>query len=239
MAKRSSPDKLNLSDKIQGYRWKLPKLPGNAHLARDELKCRLDFYQDTVILYWVEEDVITTRVVSARDIVMAMLREVPLRSGVLPEGALFWRQSVNGVEVGLWRPPQVWPAALQVEVFKPPRRFKLPMPGLIFVCSSGRAPRVYAAKRRPTQLNTPVYHAPLFNLFQSGMSCAGTHKFPQVVEEVPESFFTSFFTMTADHKGRSKKHGDNLLNLWEELDGKRRYPLSDLVKFGTMEDIMK
>ena len=51
--------------------------------------------------------------------------------------------------VALWRPPQVWPVALQREAFKPPARLRLPMPGLVFVCSPGRAPWVYAALERP------------------------------------------------------------------------------------------
>lgn len=225
-----------LESEPTGYQWALPE---KFNIPTDELKCRLDFYQDTTVLFFVDQGVITTRAVSARDVVMALLSEVPLRSGLLPEGALFWAQGKQGIEVALWRPPRVWPAALQVEAFKPPRRFKLPMPGLIFVCSPGRPPRVYAAKKRPNHLNTPIYHAPLFNLFRDGISCPGSHKYPDKVDEVPESFFTSFFTATADHTGRSKKHPGNLFNLWEELDGKSRYPLKDLVRCGTMEDIMK
>ncbi|GAH11518.1 unnamed protein product, partial [marine sediment metagenome] len=129
--------------------------------------------------------------------------------------------------------------ALQEEAFKPPRRLRLPMPGLIFICSPGRSPRVYAAKRRPSHPGDTIYHAPLFNLFRDGRSCPGTHKFPSQVEEIPENFFTSFFTTTADHAGRSKRYPSNLLRLWEELDGKKRYPLGDLVPLGKVEDLMK
>jgi hypothetical protein len=239
MAKEVDMERLNLSNRVEGYRWKLPKLPSNAHLARDALQCRLDFYEDTVVLFWLEDGVITTRVVSARDISMALLSEIPMYSGVLPEGALFWGQSKRGMEIGLWRSPRVWQVALELEAFKAPKRFKIPMPGLIFVCSSGFAPRVYAAKKRPTHRSTPIYHAPLFNLFRDGRSCPGTHKFPKAVEEMPESFFMSFFTATADHTGRSKKYPGNLLGLWEELDGKSSYPLKDLEPLGTVEDIMK
>jgi len=162
-----------------------------------------------------------------------------MRSGILPEGALFWGQAKEGVQVALWRPPKVWPVALQTEAFKPPRRFKLPMPGLIFVCSPGRPPRVYAARKRPENIKDAVYHAPLFNVFRNGTTCPGTHKYPMNISEIPDSFFASFFSPTADVAGRSKKHPANLLPLWEEIDGKERYPLKDLVLFGTMEDIMK
>jgi len=225
-----------LTREPKAYQWALPE---SLDIPPDELKARLDFYQDSVILYLVDRGVITTRMVSARDVALALLREVPLRSGLLPEGALWWGQGKEGVEVALWRPPKVWPVALVTEPMKPPRRFRLPMPGLIFVCSPGRPPRVYAAKRRPKSPADTIYHAPLFNVFQDGRTCPGTHKFPTEVGEIPESFFTSFFSMEADYRGRSKKYPDDLLKLWEELDGKGRYPLGDLVPFGKIEDIMR
>ena len=70
--------------------------------------------------------------------------------------------------VALWRPPQVWPVALQREAFKPPARLRLPMPGLVFVCSPGRAPWVYAAASRPTDTEQPLFRAPAFNVFRDG-----------------------------------------------------------------------
>jgi len=227
---------MSLTREPSGYQWALPE---GLEVPPDELKVRLDFYQDSIVLYLLDRGVITTRMVSARDVALALLREVPLRSGLLPKDALWWAQGKEGVEVALWRPPRVWPVALQVEPFKPPRRFRLPMPGLIFVCSPGRPPRVYAAKRRPRSADETVYHAPLFNLFRDGRTCSGTHRFPADVSEIPESFFQSFFTVEADHRGRSKKYPDDLLRLWEELDGKKRYPLGDLVPLGKIEDVMK
>jgi len=227
---------MGLPREPQGYQWALPE---GLEVPPDELKCRLDFYQDTTVLYLIEDGVITTRVVSARDVALALLREVPLGSGLLPEGALWWGQGKNGVEIALWRPPRVWRVALVTEPLRPPRRFKLPMPGLIFVCSPGRPPRVYAARRKPAKPGDTVYHAPLFNLFQDGRTCPGTHKFPDDVAQIPESFFQSFFSREAQYGGRSKKYPDDLLRLWEELDGKRRYPLGDLVPLGKVEDIMR
>jgi len=225
-----------LTQDFRGYQWAFPESLG---VPADVLKCRLDFYQDAVVLYLLDNGVITTRLVSARDIVMAMLAEVELGSGLLPDNTLWWTQGKNGVEVGLWRPPQVWKVALAIKAFQAPRRFNLPMPGLIFVCSPAKAPKVFAAKKRPRSPKEHIFHAPLFNLFGDGRVCPGTHRFPEKVSEIPESFFTSFFSMEASYGGRSKSHPDSLLTLWEELDGKRRYPLGDLVKAGTLEDIMQ
>ena len=149
-------------DELTPYQWALPE---SLKVPADELQVRLDFYGDSVVLYSLDEGVIRTRMVSARDISMALLREVPLSSGLLPRDALWWKQGKEGLVIALWRAPRVWPTALQLEAFKPPRRFRLPMPGLIFICSPGRPPKVYAAKKRPKDAKQVIYHAPLFNVF--------------------------------------------------------------------------
>jgi len=224
-----------LPDDFKPYQW---ALPDSLEVPHDELELRLDFYGDGVMLYSLEKGVIKTRMVSARDISMALLSEMPLSSGLLPQDVLWWKQGRDGAEVALWRSPRVWQVALQLEPFKPARRFKLPMPGLIFICSPGRPPKVFAAKKRPEDTHQVIYHAPLFNVFHDGRTCAGTHKFPVDISEIPESFFTSFFTREAMYGGRSKKYPKDLLQLWEELDGQKRYPLGDLVPAGKVEDIL-
>ena len=84
-----------------------------------------------------------------------------------------------------------------------------------------------------------VYRAPLCNVFQSGRVCPGNHRFPRDVAEVPDSFFRSFFSPTADLQNRSAKFPQNVVHLWEFLDGKKKYPLSDLVKHGRVQDLMQ
>jgi PRTRC genetic system protein B len=226
---------MSLSNEPEAYQWALPE---GLEVPPDELQARLDFYHDAVILYLIEKGVITTKMISARDVALAMLSEVPLRSGLLPKNALWWGQGKDGIEVALWQPPKIWRVALETEPFKPPRRFRLPMPGLIFISSPGRAPKVYAAKKRPTKATEVIYHAPLFNVFRDGRTCPGSHKYPAKIEEIPGSFFASFFSPTGDYRGRSKKYPDDLLKLWEEIDGRKRYPLDDLVPFEKLEDII-
>ena len=202
-------------------------------MAPDPLKVRLDFYETTVVAHFCGDGVITTRVVSARDVALAMLGETNLISGLLPRDTLCWGPG----QVALWVDPHVWPIALMTEPFKPARRFKLPMPGLIFICRPGQAPRVYAAKRRPQNMNALVYHAPFFNTYRDGRTCAGTNKYPTKMEDIPKSFFTSFFTPVLDQSSRSKKYPKDLMKLWTELDGKKKYPLDDLVPFGPLRDV--
>ena len=61
-----------LTQDFNEYQWAFPESLG---VPADELKCRLDFYHDAVLLYLLDKGVITTRLVSARDIVMAMLSD--------------------------------------------------------------------------------------------------------------------------------------------------------------------
>lgn len=222
-------------DEIRAYNWVLPE---GFEVPPDELLIRLDYYHDTVIMHSMDGGVITTKMVSARAVTMALMSEISLKSGLLPEGTLYWGQGKGGAEVGLWRPPKVWKVALQEKAFTAARRLSLPMPGLIFVCSSGRSPSVYAAKRRPRP-GDRIYHAPLFNLFNDGRSCAGTHKYSPDVRKIPEEFFTAFFTVSANYSGRSKRYPADLLGLWNELNGQKQYPLDDLVSAGKVEDLMK
>lgn len=225
-----------LTQGLNEYQWALPEKLG---VPPDELTCRLDFYNDSILLYTINKKAITTKQVSADDIVMALLSQVDMATGLLPDDTLWWNNGKNGLKIGLWRRPQVWKVALALKAFQSPERFKLPMPGLIFVCSPGRTPTIFAAKKKPKSPKEHIYHAPLFNIFGNGNACPGTHKYPAKVSDIPESFFLSFFSMEANYSGRSKSHPDSLLALWKELDGKKRFPLGDLVKAGTLEDIMK
>ena len=200
---------------------------------------RLDFYGNSVVMYTLEDGVITTKMIDARELTLALLREVPLTSGILPENTLWWQQGKEGPEVAIWQSPKLWRVAIETKAFQPPERLKIPMPGLIFVCQPGRAPKVYAAKSRPKSPESRIYHAPLFNIFEDGRTCPGTHKYPEDIAQIPNSFFTSFFTLTADFRGRSKRHPDSLIAMWRELNGKKRYPVSDLVPLGKVKDIMQ
>ena len=117
-------------------------------------------------------------------------------------------------------------------------RLRLPMPGLVFVCSPGRAPWVYAAAERPADLEQHLFRAPAFNVFRDGRVCLGSHRFPEEVGLIPEGFFQSFFSLTGDTRDRSKKHPDNLQSLWEEIDGTTAYPIEDLVPQCTVAQAM-
>ena len=70
------------------YQWALPK---NLDIPLDELKVRLDFYGQSVVMYVLENGIVTTKMVSPQDVALALLWDIPLRSGMLPENTLWWQ----------------------------------------------------------------------------------------------------------------------------------------------------
>ena len=224
-----------MTDAVDTTQW---SLPGPADVPRDELQMQLEVYKETILLRGFENDSTWVRTVSADAIANVFTQHLGFSSGLLPDETLWWCQGETGQVVALWRPPQVWSVALQREAFKSPARLRLPMPGLVFVCSPGRPPWVYAALGRPNDPEQHLFRAPAFNVFRDGRVCPGSHRFPEEVGLIPESFFQSYFSLNGDSRDRSKEHADNLQALWEEIDGQTEYPNEDLVPQCTVGQAM-
>ena len=141
-------------------------LPGPADAPRDDLKLQLEVYNETILLRAFDGDTNWVRTVSADEIANVFTQHLGFSSGLLPQDAIWWNQGETGQVLGLWRPPQVWSVALQREAFKPPARLRLPMPGLVFICSPGRAPWVYAAAQRPTRPRAAALPGPRLQRLQ-------------------------------------------------------------------------
>ena len=218
-----------------GFKWTVPEELG---IPPDKLRTRLDFYHQAVVLSIYDAEVVTTRVVSAMDVAHALANDLAFGTGLLPPSTLWWRNSRSGPVFAIYAEPKIRKVALELDVKTPAKHFTLPMPGLIFLCSPGRAPWVFAVKKKPTKGSDGVYNAPLCNIHESGQSCAGTHRYPARVADIVPSFFASFFTATANLRNRSKLYPENIVHLWEYLDNKKRFPVTDLVKIGTLKDLM-
>jgi hypothetical protein len=185
-----------------------------------------------VVLHEYAKGGAKTRLVSALDVAHTLARELDLSTGLLPPDALWWAKTASGLRVAVWREPRMWTVRLRERYDAPPRRLRLPMPGLIFVCLPARqAPYVFAAKRRPRSPDEPLYACPTFNVFPTGRVCTGSHTFPLDLAKVPEAFFESHFSVTGDTaRGKSKRHPEDIGLLWTELDRQPDYPLDDLVE---------
>lgn len=216
-------------------------IPESLEVAPDQLVLRLDFYSESVVMEKYEGPLTEVKTVSIDDVAEALTNQLEFNTGLLPLQTLWMTNTQAGRCYALWCEPRIRALALQKDPFKPADIYQTPLPGLIFLCLPGRQPWVFATgPKRPTKPSARVYHAPFYNVFDTGQVCPGDHKFPQAVGEIPDSFFQSFFSATADYDHRSKKHPNDIGGMWKELDGKQsRYPVRDLVPFGTVGDLMR
>lgn len=220
----------------QGTRWAMPALED---VPRDQLRARLDIYSESMLLRLYEEAETWVRHVNADQMASVITQHVGASTGLLPRDALWWRHSEAGTVTAIWKQPMVWPVALQSRAMEPAERLSLPMPGLVFICTPGQAPWVFACREYPESPLTPVYRMPTFNMFHNGRACPGNHSFPTEAGLIPGSFFQSHFSMTGDTRDRSKSHPDDLYALWKEIDGEDEYPVEDLVEQGSIGQIME
>ncbi len=214
-------------------------IPSELEVPADPLRCRLDFHHQAVVMTLFDPETVERRIVSAMDVSHALASELSFGSGLLPPQTLWWENTRNGPVFALYAEPKVRKLALQESVSSPPRRFVIPLPGLIFLCSPGKPPWVFAVKKKPTKETDIVYKAPLCNVYADGRSCPGNHRYPTRVADIVESFFISFFSSAADVRNRSVKFPNNIILLWEYLDKKKTFPKDDLVRHGKVTDLMQ
>ena len=224
-----------ITKQAPGYEWAIPPELG---VPADPLRLRLDFHHQAVVMTLFEPETLDTRIVSALDVAYALASDLSFSTGLLPPGTIWWQNTRGGPVFALYVEPKVRRVALQEEAGKPPRRFKIPLPGLIFLCSPGEPPWVFAVKKKPTKETDIVYKAPLCNVFEDGHSCPGNHRYPTRVADIVPSFFMSFFSPTAHLSNRSVMFPQSVVRLWEYLDKKMKFPLDDLVKHGMIRDLM-
>ncbi len=227
-----------MSDKgtsTPGMSWAVPEELG---IPPDKLRLRLDFFHQATTLTYFEGEKVTTKIVDAIDIAHALASDLSFSTGLLPEGVLWWQNTRDGPVFAMYAQPQVWKVALQVDAGKPAKRYNLPLPGLIFLCTPGQAPWVYAVKKKPTKETDIVYKAPLTNIYNNGRSCPGSHTYPNRVADTIKSFFLSFFSIAGDRDGRSKKFPGSVVKLWDFINGKGKFPLDDLIPHATVKDLM-
>lgn len=184
-----------------------------------------------------EGELITEFPVDPAQIALALAAKVTFDTGLLGGNTLLVRQ--NGVKktVVEYRPPQKTGLFLDGSE----TALRVPLPGLIMIrmTTEGKAPQygVYAVKHRPENLDIPLFHAPIPNVFGSGAICWGT---VQRVEDAAlrGSSLANDWTMLlgssfGDHAvgGKSKRQPHDIRKLLIELESSKakRYPTGDLI----------
>lgn len=152
---------------------------------------------------------------------------VPLATGLLPKNCLFYARSGQGERLAVYLPASV--RTMAVAVMQKRTEFKIPLPPLVFV-GQGASYWIHAVKQYPGP-DEGLFLAPLPNVHNDGLICAGSVKFPgcssATIYKAADAFFASDFNLDLA-AGKSKKK-TNLLELWEGLQGKDNYPVGDLV----------
>jgi PRTRC genetic system protein B len=162
--------------------------------------------------------------------------------GFIPESALY----IDGDLLLWWVPPARRHIAFRSKELGADERGEVvPHPGLVFAASS-RVWAVWAVKgdRRPA-LDTPLYQAPYFNVWQDGRICQGNVEVPQgtTAEKIDAwnaAFFGSFFTHPNVPKNLVKYRGGSTRFWRDMLDGKfATFPEKVLVPANaTLQDLL-
>lgn len=109
---------------------------------------------------------------------------------------------------------------------------RFPQPPLLFRASARNLDvRALSRNERP-QLDSPLFRAPYWNVYDTGNICLGSTKIPgdASVASMPQwehSFFQSEFT----HSNASTKlteHPGGFIGLWKSLAGKKTFPVEHL-----------
>jgi hypothetical protein len=216
------------------YSW---VVPDSLNVPADPLRCRLDFHQQAVRLTIYKNEGASTKLVSATDVAHALASELSYNSGLLPEGTLWWSNTSDGPVFAIYEAPRIRILALNESVNQVAKRYTVPLPGMLLLVSPGKAPHVYAVKEKPAGPSTPVFHPPICNVYEDGHSCPGNNKYPSDASDIPAWFWRSFFSK-AMCEGRSNKFKKDVTKLWAFLDGKKTFPLDDLIACGTVKDLM-
>lgn len=197
-------------------------------------RLRLDFYEtDIIMTQWETPDRLKSYPVAVDDMVAAC-SQVTLGSGWLPPDTLFWKKQANHEELAIYIPAKRWhiPTARHT--------YHLPLPPLVF---HGRqySYQVFAVKKRPTlhtaaatrHPQTHLFHFPGPNVHLTGTICRGDTPFPPCAPHTILAAITRFLEgslFNKDlHQNKCRTYPEDILQLWQQLDGRKRFPLSELV----------
>ncbi|MBI1281311.1 MAG: hypothetical protein GC179_24505 [Anaerolineaceae bacterium] len=170
-------------------------------------------------------------------IALALSAKVGFDTGLLTGNTLLVCYEGVKKTVVEYRPPGK--TGLYFEGSEAPLRVPLPGMLMIRVTAEDKSPQyqVYAVKKRPDQMDTPLFHLPLPNVFTSGSICWGT--VPTASEtalkrgSLVEDWAVFLGSRFGDHgcNSKSKSHPQDIRQKLIDLEKRhaRIYPKSDLI----------
>lgn len=90
---------------------------------------------------------------------------------------------------------------------------------------------------------TKLYHAPFFNVYNTGLICKGTAFFGKVGKTFTDEaarYEAGFYMAQQSRQNNSKAAKTSLVQLWESLDKKKEFPTKELVQhtFKTLQEFI-
>lgn len=198
------------------------------------LRLRLDFYDDLIDVTKFEQGQARNRFVADPLDVAQAIGEVPVASGLLPEGVLFWGRREGEERIGLWVPPGVHEVEVHLSGWS---TVTIPLPGLVWIGQGKRYTLLALADEGRPNEASQLYRPPLPNVSDNGI-CAGSVSFPvATVATMPQAWQAFIGSGFNNHlaNGKSRKYqADDILRMWRVLDraGADQYPVGDLVPVG-------
>ena len=160
--------------------------------------------------------------------VSAAFTQVEQDSGWIPDGVKRHGFNQNGRWFVYWQPAQIIRILLlegdQAETLT------LPIPATILI-GEGRKFHLFATNGDFFP-QAPVFRAPFPNLHDNHSVCWGNNTPAEAAPENAVHAWRLFFESPFNNhliSGKSKKHSDDVRKQLRSLQGKRRYPLKDLV----------
>ena len=164
-------------------------------------------------------------------------------SGWLSPNTLWWEKTPNGEGIIQFYPPRKYSIILHTQ--DDSKTITVPMPAFIFAgCNSSYY--LWAIKRKTFKLDCQLYKAPLPNIWDDPYKiCFGRNIPPTCnsnsINKVWELFWNSPFNLDFS-QNKSKSHPHNVCNLLTDLQGRKSFPVKELVgctyqKIKTLNDI--
>jgi hypothetical protein len=196
----------------------------------------LSFYTFGVMLRKQEGAAVSEYPVDPAHVAAALSAKVRFDTGLMSENTLLVRQEGVKRTVVEYRPPGK--TGIFLEGAETALRVPLPPLVLIRVTTDGMPQYgLYAVKKRPSDMDEPLFHAPLPNVFSSGAICWGSVKRVSDTALVGTSLKDDWTMLLGspfgDHacSGKSIAHPFDIRKQLIELEGRkaRVYPKRDLI----------
>lgn len=162
-------------------------------------------------------------------------------TGFMPEGVLYWQRKSQSERIAIWLPPArreiAWRSGKRVQ------HLDVPLPGFVFI-GEGTRYWIFAASQRPASNSAVMCKAPLPNVHEDGLICAGNVEFPRcslsTIHQAAALFFASEFNhdLSSDKITPARPHPisrndvstreESLFNFYRGLAGQKRFPMQRL-----------